>query len=543
MTAPISPDRLVRHCDPAAFPFETTADLPPLDEMVGQDRAVEAVAFGVAIRQPGFNLFAMGPEGIGKLSLLRQVLETRAAGEPAPEDWCYVHNFDDPRRPRAIRLPAGEGRRFRDRIAQLEREFQAAIPAAFESDEYRNRREALEAALKERREAALMDFERLAAGKGLALLRTPVGVGLAPLHDGKVLDRDQVAALPEEERRRLAEASGELEAKLGDLIQRQFPAWERETRTAIRKTGQDVARRAVGHLIDEVRAGDADHDEIVEHLAALEADVVANAEEFLAAAQPRELPSLLAARLEDGALFRRYGVNLLIDHADSSGAPVVFEDLPTQPNLLGRVEHTAHLGALVTDYTLIRPGALHRANGGYLVLDARRLLTQPFAWEELKRALRAGEIRIESLGDRLGLSTVSIEPEAIPLEVKVVLTGDRRIHDRPRARPGLPRALQGHRRLRRGLRADARRRGRVRPAPGGHRPAGAAEEPRRSRGGEGHRTRRPHRRRRWEGFSPTRARSPTCSGSSNYWAEKAHHELIGASDVDHAIAAQERRLD
>jgi hypothetical protein len=135
MTAPISPDRLVRHCDPAAFPFETTADLPPLDEMVGQDRAVEAVAFGVAIHQPGFNLFAMGPEGIGKLSLLRQVLETRAAGEPVPHDWCYVHNFSDPRRPRAIRLPAGEGRRFRDRIAQLEREFQTAIPAAFESDE------------------------------------------------------------------------------------------------------------------------------------------------------------------------------------------------------------------------------------------------------------------------------------------------------------------------------------------------------------------------------------------------------------------------
>ena len=205
----------------------------------------------------------MGPEGIGKLSLLRQVLEARAAGEPVPQDWCYVHNFADPRRPRAICLPTGEGRRFRDRIAQLERELQTAIPAAFESDEYRNRREALEASLKERREAALMDFERLAAGKGLALLRTPVGVGLAPLHDGKVLDRDQVAALPEEERRRLAEASGELEAKLGDLVQRQFPAWERETRTAIRETGQEVARRAVGHLIDEVRAGHADHEEIV----------------------------------------------------------------------------------------------------------------------------------------------------------------------------------------------------------------------------------------------------------------------------------------
>ena len=425
MAPPIAPDRLVRRCDPAALPFATTAELEPLDEMVGQDRATEAVAFGVAIRQPGFNLFAMGPEGIGKLSLLRSVLEARAAAEPVPPDWCYVHNFVDPRRPRAISLPAGDGRRFRDRIAQLERELRTAIPAAFESDEYRNRREAIEASLKERREEALVDFERRAAAKGLALLRTPIGVGLAPLHDGKVVQHDELEKLPEEERKRLAEAGKSLEEGLGDLIGRQFPEWEREARAAIRETGQDVARRAVGHLIDEIRAGHRDHAEILEHLAALEADVVANAEEFLAAAQPRELPAMLAANLQDGALFRRYGVNLFVDHGDSAGAPVVFEDLPTQPNLLGRVEHTVHLGALVTDFTLIRPGALHRANGGYLVLDARRLLTQPFAWEELKRALRAGELRIESLGDRLGLSTVSVEPEPIPLSTKVILVGAR----------------------------------------------------------------------------------------------------------------------
>jgi lon-related putative ATP-dependent protease len=428
MAAPISPDRLVRRCDPASLGFATTSDLPPLDEMVGQDRAVEAVAFGVAIRQPGFNLYAMGPEGIGKVSLLRQVLEARAAGEPVPPDWCYVHNFADPRRPRAISLPAGDGRTFRDRMAQLERELRTAIPAAFESDEYRNRREAIEASLKERRESALVDFERLAATKGFALLRTPIGVGLAPLRDGKVIEREQVRRLPEAEQHALAEASEGLETRLGELVQRTFPAWEREARQAIRQTGQDVTRRAVGHLIDEIRAGHAGQDEILEHLGSLEADVVANAEEILAAAQPRELPSLLAASLEDGGLFRRYGVNLVVDHAETPGAPVVFEDLPTQPNLLGRVEHAARLGALVTDFTLIRPGALHRANGGYLVLDARRLLTQPFAWEELKRALRAGEVRIESLGDRLGLSTVSVEPEPIPLDAKVVLVGDRMVY-------------------------------------------------------------------------------------------------------------------
>ena len=428
MVAPIPADQLARRCDPTAFEFTSTADLEPLDEMVGQDRALEAVSFGVGIRQSGFNLFAMGPEGTGKYTLMRQVLQAKAPAEPVPDDWCYVHNFAEPRHPRAIRLRPGEGRRFRDRIAQLNRELRTAIPAAFDSDEYRNRREALETALKDRREGALAAFEEQAAQRGFALLRTPIGVGLAARRDGKVLERDDVEKLSEAERLELAKATAALEAELSELVQRTFPSWERETRAAIRETGEAVTRRAVGHLIDEIRRDHGADTAILEHLDALEADVIGNAEEFLAAAQPREAASLLAARLEDGAVFRRYQVNLLVDHGDTEGAPVVFEDLPTQPNLLGRVEHTAQLGALVTDFTLIRPGALHRANGGYLVLDARRLLTQPFAWEELKRALRAGQLRIEPLGDRLGLSTVSLEPEPIPLDAKVVLIGDRLIY-------------------------------------------------------------------------------------------------------------------
>lgn len=428
MVPPLTPDRLARRTDPAAFSFVTTADLPPLDEIVGQDRAIEALVFGVEIQQPGFNLYAMGPEGIGKYSLVRQVLLARAATEPVPPDWCYVHNFADPRRPRALTLPAGEGRRFRDRISQLDRELRAAIPAAFESEEYRNRREAAETALKERRDGALLDFERRAAGRDITLLRTPIGVGLAAQRDGRILERSDVDKLPAAERERLATATRELEEELGELVQRTFPGWEREARTAIRAAGEEVTRRAVGHLIDEVRAGHPHDPAVLAYLDALEADVVANAEEFLAAAQPPEARAALAARLEDGTIFRRYQVNLLVDHRESMGAPVVFEDLPTQPNLLGRVEHAAQFGALVTDFTLIRSGALHRANGGYLVMDARRLLTQPFAWEELKRALRASEIRIESLGDRLGLSTVSLEPEPIPLRSKVVLVGDRTVY-------------------------------------------------------------------------------------------------------------------
>ncbi len=428
MVAPLPPDRLARRCDPAGFGFTTTADLADLEEVVGQDRAVEAVEFGIGIRQQGFNLYAMGPEGLGKYSLVRQVLLSRAPAEPVPDDWCYIHNFANPRRPQALRLPPGRGRQFKERIGQLDRELQAAIPAAFESEDYRSHREALETALKDRRDSALQAFEERAATQGIALLRTPIGVGLAAVRDGKPMERDDVAKLPEAERERLAKATEALETELGELIQRTFPKWEREARATIREIGETVTRRAVGHLIDEVRRHYRDSQPILAYLEALETDVVANAEEFLAAAQPRELQSLLAARLENGAVFRRYQVNLLVDHAEAIGAPVVFEDLPTQPNLLGRVEHAAQLGALVTDFTLIRAGALHQANGGYLVLDARRLLTQPYAWEELKRALRAGEIRIEPLGDRFGLATVSLEPEPIPLDAKVVLIGDRQVY-------------------------------------------------------------------------------------------------------------------
>jgi lon-related putative ATP-dependent protease len=428
MVAPLSPDRLARRCDPGAFGFTTTEDLADLEEVVGQDRALEAVEFGIGIRQQGFNLYAMGPEGLGKYSLVRQVLLSRAPAEPVPDDWCYIHNFASPRRPQALRLPPGQGRQFKERIGQLDRELRAAIPAAFESEDYRNHREALETALKDRRDSALQAFEERAATQGIALLRTPIGVGLAAVRDGKPMERDDVAKLPEAERERLAKATEAFETELGELIQRTFPKWEREARAEIRQIGETVTRRAVGQLIDDVRRHYRDSQPILGYLEALETDVVANAEEFLAAAQPRELQTLLAARLEDGAVFRRYQVNLLVDHAEAIGAPVVFEDLPTQPNLLGRVEHAAQLGALVTDFTLIRAGALHRANGGYLVLDARRLLTQPYAWEELKRALQAGEIRIEPLGDRFGLATVSLEPEPIPLDAKVVLIGDRQVY-------------------------------------------------------------------------------------------------------------------
>jgi len=426
----LDPSELLHGCDPAGFTFETTAQLDELDEIVGHGRAVGAVEFGVAIRARGFNLYAMGPEGIGKYTLIRQFLAARAVAEAVPPDRCYVYNFDDPRRPRMLTLPAGQGARLRDRMTKLVRELRVAIPAALETERFRTRRQALEDDAKQRRETALVEFERRALGQGVALVRTPIGVGLRPIRDGKVLEGGELERLPDEERLALRATMSRLEGELGQMLERELPRWERDHREALRRLTESVTHTAAEHLIEDVRLEFADQPAVAAYLTAVQKDVVDNAEEMLGTSEPN-LPALLAGRSEpeDRASFRRYRVNVLVDNSTLRGAPVVFEDHPTQPNLVGRVEHVAQLGTLVTDFTLIRAGALHRADGGYLVLDARRVLTEPYAWDELKRALRGEEVRIETLGERLGLvSSVSLEPEPVPLDVKVILVGDRSVY-------------------------------------------------------------------------------------------------------------------
>jgi lon-related putative ATP-dependent protease len=422
---------LRRRTDPASLGFATTAELDDLAEVVGQDRAVEAVDFGVRMRRAGYNLYALGPEGIGKQHLVRGFLERQASAEPVPDDWVYVHRFDAPQRPRAIRLPAGRAVRFRDRMARLVDDLRATIPAAFEADDHRRRRAGVEDGLKRRREEALATFEAAAREAGVALIRTPIGMGLAPLIDGETIEPDRFRALPPERQHRAREALAAQEARLEEIL-REFPAWERETRDALRDLDRETAGRSVGTLMGEVRTEFADLPDVLEHLEAVERDVVSSADQFIAAAQGADgsaVPAVLRSMLAEPPDFRRYRVNVLVDRDGATGAPVVYEDHPTQAKLMGRSEHAAQLGALVTDFTLLRAGALHLANGGYLVLDARKVLSEPYAWDELKRALRAGEIRIESLGQSLGIvPTVSLEPEPIPLDVKVVLVGDRRLY-------------------------------------------------------------------------------------------------------------------
>jgi len=421
--------QLRQTCEPSQFDFETTAELEDLSEIVGQERAVDAILFGIGIRREGYNLFALGPSGTGKRTTIGQFLDRQAAVEPIPADWCYVNNFDQPYRPRALRLPSGQGVVLREDVEQLIEELRTAIPAAFESEDYRTRKQEAEEEFKERQEKAFTEIQQQAQEHSIALIRTPAGLAFGPLQEGEVISPDEFQKLPEEERKRFEEDISKLQEQLQETL-RQMRQWEHEARGKVKELDREVAMFAVGHRIDELRERYAELPDVVEYLNAVQRDVVENVDEFR---KPEESPQVmgipLPRSLAGPPLFRRYQVNVLVDHSQSEGAPVIYEEHPIYNNLVGCIEHLAQMGALVTDFNLIKPGALHRANGGYLILDARQLLLQPYAWDGLKRALRSREVRIESLAQALSLvSTVSLEPEPIPLNIKVVLIGERLLY-------------------------------------------------------------------------------------------------------------------
>ena len=432
MVKPLVPEALCWRCDPDQFTFETTAELEDLAEIIGQTRAIEAVRFGIGIQREGYNLFVLGPPGIGKHSLVHQFLEHEAAAKPLPADWCYVNNFERPHQPRALQLPPGQGVILRQDLAQLVEELRSAIPAIFEGEDYRTRRQVIEEEFKEREAKAFEELQKQAQERGIALLRTPAGLAFAPTHEGQVISPDQFHKLSPEEQERLKGDIAELQEQLQTAIQ-QAPRWEREFRSRLKSLDREVALLAVGHSMTELRNKYSSLAQVVDYLNAVQQDIIENVDDFRASEEsaPATLPGIPLFSSGSGSLpFRRYQVNVLVDHSPNQGAPVIYEDHPTHQNLVGQVEHmVAQMGALMTDFTLIKPGALHRANGGYLVLDAPKVLTQPYAWEQLKRALRSREIRIESLGQIFGLvSTVSMEPEPIPLNVKIILLGERLLY-------------------------------------------------------------------------------------------------------------------
>lgn len=422
----LKPDALYRVCDPAQLDFHTTDDLEDLSGVVGQQRALDAIEVGVGIKHFGYNLFVLGPAGTGKRTIVEQYLRQQAKSKNTPSDWCYVHNFSDQQKPQVIELPAGMGKKLRDDMESLLEDLQSAIPAALEAEEHQSQVEEVERKAKAEHEREFNELAKKALESGIQVVRTPGGYGMAPMKDGEVITPEDFNQLSKEEQQKIEEAVEDLQVDLKELVEK-IPERRKRVRQKVKDLNHQATRFAIGNSLDQVKQKYASVPKVKAYLEAVERDIVENADQFL---QPDEdVPPILRMQSQDESSFQRYRVNLLVDNSGTQGVPVVYEDHPNYQNLLGRIEHRAQMGTLVTDFTLIRSGAIHRANGGFLIIDALRLLQQPYAWEGLKRALHAGHIKIESLAESLSLvSGVSLEPEPVPLNPKIVMIGERIIY-------------------------------------------------------------------------------------------------------------------
>jgi lon-related putative ATP-dependent protease len=422
----LAPDAARRVVNPESLGFDTTDDVEPLTNGLGQSSAIEAISFGTAITHDGYNLFAFGDAGVGRHTLIKAYLTEQAGKRPAPEDWCYVNNFDDSQKPEAIAFPSGSARVFSVDMEKFVEDLRVAIPAAFDSDDYRERRQSIEAEIGERQETEFQALHEQATKSGAALVRTPMGFAIAPVANGKVVEPAAFQALPETEQETIRENVSELEKKLEDIVRR-IPGWRKELAEKIHELNREVTAFAATHLIETLKQQYKLLPETVDWLERVRSDIIDNAEMFWRAVTETETPQMPMEFVESP--YERYRVNVIVDNQGRTHAPVVTADHPTFSKLFGRIEHQSRFGNLMTDYRMIRGGCLHEANGGFLVIDGRELLMQPMAWEKLKRVLKTRRLEIESIGEAMGYSGLStLEPETIPLDVKVVLIGDRMLY-------------------------------------------------------------------------------------------------------------------
>ena len=414
--------------DPATFTFADTRELEPRRDGIGQDRALRAIRFGLAMGAQGYNLFVLGAPETDRRILVDGLAEAAAAERAVPDDLLYLHDFETTVRPRALRLAAGRGRRLRADADRFVEELRSMLPAVFQEDEFRERIGEIAAGFEREQKAMLEELHTRAEAEGLALLQTPQGFAFAPAEGGRVLDKEEFEALDEETRARLAAANETLTAELLERMQ-DLPTRQQEMLRAQREVAREVVAGTVQQLVRSLRRRWHEEPAIIAWLDAVEADAKEHAQTILALEQQADGPRPPGAAAAGDAFYARYRVNLLVDNAEATGAPVIFEGNPTLENLVGRIDHRSEFGNLTTDFTLIRAGALQRAAGGILVLEAERLLTRPFAWEALKRVLFDREVRPENAGEQLGFGrTASLEAEAVALDVKVVLIGQRRTY-------------------------------------------------------------------------------------------------------------------
>ncbi|MDH3615341.1 MAG: AAA family ATPase [Gammaproteobacteria bacterium] len=419
LAVPVSDLR--RICEPLAIDTKAGEKKPAAAAYLGQQRAIDAIRFGIQMDREGYNVFVLGPLGSHRHGLVEELAKERAREKGAPDDWCYINNFSDPERPKALRLPPGRSVEFRDKMRALIEEIRLAIPAAFESDDYSNQLKALEAETQKEVEEQWRSLNEQAAREGIAVLQTPTGYVLAPLSDDKVIDDKEFDKLPKARRKSIKKAikllSEELKARIETI-----PKLRKHHHERVRELDQSVTAHAVSVLLDDLKRTYEPFPNVISYLDEVQQDIIENAQDF----RRSEEPALPFLSHDSSALFATYEVNLVVSNEFGASAPIIYEPNPSYPNLIGKVEHRAEMGALLTDFRMIRSGALLQANGGYLVLDIHRVLGRPFVWEALKQALFTKQVRIESPAETLGFAgTTMLKPEPIPLDLKIMLIGER----------------------------------------------------------------------------------------------------------------------
>ena len=430
-------EQLYTRCDPKSFDFTTTAELEERLSALGQDRALSAVEIGINIKSKGYNLFCLGPEGTGKTSLVKRVLNQEAQNRPTPDDWVYVYNFDEPHKPIAINFPAGTAADFAKDVDKLIEDLSTSIPTIMESDEYKAALSIIREKYKQKKEEYIKILQKKAKGKSVTLLHMPVGLVVAPVKNGEVLSPEAFDELPEDEKKSLIDDLNAMQAEIEDSAQ-DLPQWEDKQRKETNVLREKFIKNSIKKPVDELRAKNKGHKQASDFLKNIQKYIIENVEDFMPSQETpcngeggEDALSILFSKMnkQEEDKFAKFKVNVIVKNEPNSGAPIVHLDHPTQGNLVGRVERVQQYGALLTDFTLIKSGALHRANGGFLLLDARKLLLQPFAWDSLKRAIASKSIKIEAPSDETSFTTISLDPEPIPLDVKVIMTGDAELYE------------------------------------------------------------------------------------------------------------------
>lgn len=427
MLKKINTDELYHCCDPSEFSFNTTDEIPALTETIGQARALRALDFGLGINSHGFNIYILGESGTGKMTTIKAILEEKAKTEPVPDDWCYVYNFKDPDVPNAMSLPPGMGLAFQKDMEETINILKQEIPKIFESKEYEKQRTAIFEEFQRDQKALFSKIEKDAKEKDFSMKKTVSGLALVPVKKtGESLSEEEYENLEPKVRKKIEEIGRQLQEKLDDAVR--IVREDEKLKDKLIQLERQAALSSIGHRIDELKQKYGQHSKVISYLEDVKEDVLEHLEDF----KPQEeqassLPFLKPPKAEPS--FVRYSINVLVNNSDAKGAPVVIESNPTYYNLFGRIEHKLQYGMAVTDFSMIKAGSLHKANGGYLVTDALDLLKNIFVYDALKRTIKDRQIRIEDVWEQYRLiSSVTLRPEAVPFNVKVVLVGSPRLY-------------------------------------------------------------------------------------------------------------------